>query len=393
MRLVVITREYAPVTSYYGGIGSRLAVLAPELARLGNEVHVLAPDGGPHEAERDGVRIHLLGKREMGRLWPLTDARWGLAADRWLRERGPFDVVLAPEWGGDAWRYARHKRAGRLITNLTTPLDVVLQLSGRPRSRGVRVQYAIQRRLERIQTERSDALLAVSRSLLRRTAGLWNIEGIPAATLPNPVDIDRVRRLAAGKPPPGFPAGGPVVAFSGRLEPRKGVEVLVEAMGAVWTRFPDAHLVLAGHDWSLRNGTMSERLRTLAGPLAERLHLLGHLAPEQLLPALAAADVVALPSLWEAAGNAALEAMAAGCALVLTAGSGFDEVCRHSRDALLVPPGDPGALASALIDLIDDPEMRVRLGSSAAARARREHDSPVAAGRYADFFEAVAARG
>jgi glycogen(starch) synthase len=393
MRLVVITREYAPVTPYYGGIGTRLAVLVPELARLGNEVHVLVPDGGRHEAERDGVRFHPIRKHEMGRLWPLTDARWGLAADRWLRERGPFDVVFAPEWGGAAWRYARHKRSGPLITNLTTPLDLVLLLSGKPRSRGTRVQYAIQRRLERIQTEGSDALLAISRTLLRWTASLWDIERIPAATLPNPVDVGRVRRLAAGKPPLGFPTGGPVVAFSGRLEPRKGVVVLVEAMGAVWKRFPDAHLVLAGHDSSREDGAMSERLRTLAGPLAKRMHFLGHLDQEQLFPALAAADVVTLPSLWEAVGNAALEAMAVGCALVLTSGSGFDEYCDHLREGILVPPGDSGALASALIDLLDDPEMRARLGSSAAARSRREHDSPVAVGRYAEFFEAVAAGG
>jgi glycogen(starch) synthase len=391
MRLVVITREYAPVTSYYGGIGTRLAVLAPELARLGNEVHVLVPDGQSREIERGGVRLHLIAKREMGPLWPITDARWGLAADRWLRERGPFDVVFAPEWGGDAWRYARHKQAGRLITNLTTPLDVVLLLEGRPRSRGMRFQYAIQRRLERMQTERSDALLAVSRSLLRWTARLWDIEQLPATALPNPVDARRVRRLAAGKLPRGFPTGAPVVAFSGRLERRKGVEVLVQAMGAVWKRFGEAHLVLAGDDWSFGNGAMSDHLRSLAGARSEQMHFLGRLCPEQLFPALATADVVALPSLWEAAGNAALEAMAAGCALVMTAGSGFDEICRHSRDGLLVPPGDPGALARAVIDLLEDPELRARLGASAAARIERDHDAPVAARRYAEFFEAVAA--
>jgi glycogen synthase len=392
MRLVVVTREYPSVTSYYGGIGVHLARLVPELSRLGQDVHLLVPsDDDSREVHHDGATFHLIRKHQMRRLWPLTEMRWGMLADRWLRESGPFDLVFAPEWGGDAWRYARHKRAGPLVTQLTTSLEQVLRVSsGLPRSRGIRVYNAIQSRLERAQTERSDALLAISRSILHWTRELWDVASIPATVLPNPIDVGHTRLLGAGEPPPGFPASGPVIAFAGRLEPRKGVDVLVEAMREVWERFPDAHLVLAGHDSPGRRGPMSERLLRLAGPSVKRMHLLGHLGPERLYPALAAADVVALPSRWEAFGNVGLEAMALGCAVVLTTGGGFEEYCRHRQDGLLVPPGDAGALAAALIELLDDPELRGRLSSSAAEKAT-EYDAPVIAARYASFFEATAA--
>jgi len=134
---------------------------------------------------------------------------------------------------------------------------------------------------------------------------------------------------------------------------------------------------------------MAANLRRIADVYADRLHLLGNQQPDRLFPALAAADVVALPSLWEAFGLVALESMALGRATVLTSGSGFQEFCRDGTDGVMVPPGDASALADALVQLLRDPERRERLGASAVRRAQ-EFDLAPMADRHVAYFEQVA---
>jgi glycosyltransferase involved in cell wall biosynthesis len=121
------------------------------------------------------------------------------------------------------------------------------------------------------------------------------------------------------------------------------------------------------------------------------VHVLGVLPPEMLYPALAAADVVALPSLWENFSITALEAMAAGAALVVSAAGGFPEFTRRDEDALVVEPGDVIALGDALGRLLGDEPLRARLRSAAASGVERYRATAIAP-RFAAELEALTAR-
>ena len=394
LRLCFITREYPPITAYTGGIGTHFAVLAPELARQGHEVHVMtlqdrrAADAGTAEP----VRLHLLRPPRTTRVRPFANIEWATAVDRALRGGGPFDVVYAAEWGGDAWRYSRHRSVGPLVTNLTSSYVLVAEGQDRLGSLRARIGLATQGALERRQTERSDAIVACSRAVLERLRAEWDIDDVPTAVLPNTVDIGQTRSLAAtGARPEGFPSGGPIVGFSGRLQPNKGVEELVRAMRLVWDTHPDAHLVMLGADTGSSRARMSRVLREHAGAHAGRLHLLGHQPPRRLFPALVAADVIALPSRWESFPIAALEAMALGRPLVVTRGIGFDEFFEDGRDGLTVPARDPGALAGALLRLLEDEQLRRGCGERAARTAER-YDAPDVARMHARYFEQVSLR-
>jgi glycosyltransferase involved in cell wall biosynthesis len=249
-------------------------------------------------------------------------------------------------------------------------------------------QSLVQRALERIQAQRSDALLAPSAQLLEWARRLWPVGGLPAEVVPNTVDVERLARLAAGPVPDELGSGGPLVAFSGRLEQRKGVHVLVEAMRLVWDRHPDARVaLLGGQDGEWNGRPMVDHLRELARGHDDRLLILGRLPAERLFPCLAAADVVALPSLWESFSLAALEAMALGRPLVATAGV-FPPFVRDDETALLVPPEDADALAGAVNRLLGDDELRARLGSAATATAA-EHDVGPSARRFVDALTYV----
>jgi glycosyltransferase involved in cell wall biosynthesis len=147
-----------------------------------------------------------------------------------------------------------------------------------------------------------------------------------------------------------------------RLRPQKAHERFLRAFRTVRDRLPDARAVLVG-DGPLRHEL--ERLVDELG-LASAVRFVGAVADTR--PYLAEATVVALTSPYEGSPNALLEAMASGRPVVATAVGGVPELIEHGREGLLVEPTDE-AVASALTELLCDPESASRMGTHARTRA------------------------
>jgi phosphatidylinositol alpha-mannosyltransferase len=157
-----------------------------------------------------------------------------------------------------------------------------------------------------------------------------------------------------------WPTEGPTIFFMGRHEPRKGLDVLLSAMAKLP---PDVRLWVAGDG----PGTEVLQRRTSAD---RRIEWLGRVSDEDAAARLRGADVFCAPSLHgESFGVVLLEAMAASTPIVASALPGYCNVARHGVDALLVPPGDAGALAGALESVLGDPSMGRRLVAAGEARA------------------------
>jgi glycogen(starch) synthase len=392
MRICVVTREYPPVTLYTGGIGTHYSAMAPEMARQGHDVHVLTlAEERPRSFERDGVVIHVRQEPPPRGIYRFRDLVWSAAVSYWLRALGSFDAIFAPEWGGEAAFYSRCRSQGPLITNLATSLDQVRLITPTETSwrEPAHVHDALQRRLERRQTERSDGIAACSSAVLHWARELWDLDGIRSEVLPNFVQPDDVRARAKGGLPEGFPQERPVVLYFGRLEPRKGVDVLAESMRDVWRSSPDAQLVYIGADVELPDGEkMSDRIRAIVGRSGNRVHFLGPQPPDRLFPSVAAADVVAFPSRWENFSIAALEALALGKPIVATADTGFVDFVEPGRTGLLVAPESVEDLSDAIVRLVTDSELRAQLEAGARKSSetyRAENMVP----RYIDFFDEV----
>lgn len=152
----------------------------------------------------------------------------------------------------------------------------------------------------------------------------------------------------------------PTIFFVGRHEPRKGLAVLLEAIAELPQ---DLRLWIAG------DGPETEMLRArVAGDV--RIEWLGRISDEEKCSRMRGADVFCAPSLGgESFGVVLLEAMAAETPVVATDLPGYANVARSGRDALLVPPGDVGALARALSRVIGDPAEARRLVESGEERA------------------------
>jgi glycosyltransferase involved in cell wall biosynthesis len=121
--------------------------------------------------------------------------------------------------------------------------------------------------------------------------------------------------------------------------------------------------------------------------LSERVVMHGHVAD---IPAfLQSLDIFVLCSRSEGLPHALLEAMAAGRAVVATAVGGNVELVQDGDNGLLVPPGDPQALANALARLITDPDLAVRLGHAARRSVANRFDLAAMAERFAEFYQSV----
>lgn len=222
---------------------------------------------------------------------------------------------------------------------------------------------------------------------------------ITAVSTPLALDLERTLRLRAGRvrrvlngarPAPGgpdgirqalgVPAGAPLLVAVGNLYPVKGHRHLLSALALLDSRSPAPHLAIAGR------GEEEPALRAQAesAALGERVHLLGLRSDVGAL--LASADLFVHPSLAEGLPLAVLEAMFAGRPIVASSVGEIPAVLEQGTAGLLVPPGDPIALAEAIQGLLTDRGRAAALGARAAARARRDFGVEQMAGRYSVLY-------
>ncbi|GJQ29080.1 MAG: glycosyl transferase [Phycisphaerae bacterium] len=182
----------------------------------------------------------------------------------------------------------------------------------------------------------------------------------PVATIPNGVFLDEIDPL----PLPGayFAAhpelrGEPFVVFLSRLHPVKGLDILVEAFAIVVRRVPGARLVVIGPDWGAE-ADLRARARTLG--VADRVHLVGPAYGKEKFAAMVDAACFCLPSKHEAFSVAIVEALAAGCPVVISEQCHFPQV--QSEGAGLCVVRTPEAVAEALTHLLAEPTARGMMG-------------------------------
>jgi glycogen synthase len=352
MRVALISREHAGRVGT-GGIGTYTVTTGRALARAGHDVVLLTE--GPADGDGDGVRVVSLPPRDA-----IVPGAARLAARRRIarvtRDLG-VDVAQASEWQAEAWWLARTHDVP-LVTRLATPTYLVDAFNLQARNgRG-----GLLRRMERDQALRSDRLIAPSRAIADRVGRDWGIERHRIDVIPNPLELASIR--AAGASEPGVPLPERYLVFIGRLEPRKGIHVLAEALPRVLDAHPGLHVVFVGRD---RGG--AEQVNRHASRFADRLHFVGELPRDRALAVVARAELAVLPSLWEAFGFVAAEAMALGRPVVASDGSGFAEIVEHDRSGWLVPPGDVDALARTLSGRLGDERELARVSAGALTRA------------------------
>lgn len=390
MRLLLVSHEYPPETGW-GGIGTYAGTIAPALAELGAEVHVLAVGHVQSASSRavDGVRVHrvpLRARPVIGRLMRLPEtwrrATLAVGAARASRRLdAAFDVCEAADWGAE----------GVLLGGGSGPPLVVRLHSGAAQvfpfleRRGLDSRFAIA--LERRAIRRA-TLVTGTPAQLRYARETFGLPAARLRALSYPL-----RPIDAGDPPPSRD-----VLFLGRFEERKGPATLIRAMPYLLARVPDARLTLAGVD-TVRPGGGS--YRAMLGDLAASLGVAPHVelrtvwGRDAVAEELARAMVVAVPSRWESFGYTLAEAMSAGRAVVASAIEPFQDLVTDGATGCLVAPDDPEAWAASLAGLLEQHDRARSLAAAARAQVRERHDpATVARASLTAYEDAIAlARG
>lgn len=266
------------------------------------------------------------------------------------RRAGIPIVGVSRGWTGENWKVRQYERLDRFHLRF---LDRVVAVSDAQAAKVRRAGVPA----ERVRVIRNSSRLAAFESN-------------------TPPDVGQLRAFFPIHP-------RQIVLSAGRLSPEKGFGLLVDAAVSVFQRHPDAGFIHFGDGLERQAIESAIRERNLTG----RFILAGF--TDRLDALLPAADLVVLPSYTEGMPNVLLEAGAAGVACVATRVGGSPEVVADQVSGLLVPSGDPGAIASAIAELLADDARRAAMGRAARGRMLAEFSFAAQANAYASLLESI----
>jgi len=390
MRIALLNSYYYPEER--GGAERSVRILAEGLTRVGHEVTLLTLDGGVAGPERhNGVRIRRLPIRNAylpsevgGGVGAVSRLLWH-ARDTYNRRAGSDLAAALAESGAEllhtnnlsgfsvsAWAAAR----GLGLPVVHTTRDFYLQC---PRTTMMKGEHSCERPCgaclpfalpRRGATPRIQHVVGISRFMLERHQRNGYFDGVPASVIYNSYD---------GPAAPVYRAPGAelVLGFIGRLVPAKGVELLLQAFGALQREQGGLRLLIAGDG----HPDYVRQLRALAAGLP--VEFLGQVQPPAFFPRV---DATVAPSVWnEPLGRVVIESMSFGKPVVVTPVGGMPE---------LVSPGAGLVVAAATAQALEQglrawlPELRRDHGrwSATALEASRRYGSATIAEQYAQVY-------
>ena len=351
-----------------GGVQVHVRELSAHLRQLGHEVHILAP--GRQRGRRDGAQI-------VGRAVPVRGngsvARISFgpqvasAVGRALRDVVP-DIIhvhepLVPSVSMHAVLQANAPVVATFHSNV-----------GRERTSSLWFRLAVP--MIRPVWNRIARRIAVSEAARQSVCSRMGDGNL--AIVPNGVDVGRFANAA----PAQLPAGRHLL-FVGRLEERKGFPIAVDAFAQLARAYADLRLLVIG------DGSERDAVDRLDADVRARVDMLGRVDDDRLASYLKAADVYLGPATGgESFGIVLAEAMAAGKPIVASDIDGYRDVARDGLEALLVAPGDAGALVTAVREVLDDPRLAQSLGEAGAGRAH-DFDWDTVSQRVLDIYGQV----
>lgn len=385
MKILLVTPYFVPQT---GGVVTFVDSLQRRLRRRGHRVKVLVP--GSSNKIRPTTPNGPAYEFYMRLPWVKEAPVKGALA---------FFIYLIPT----LWRLKRFLRANAIdVVSLEYPLPymfyfrllravggatVVVGIHGSD-ILSLSTAFRYEQWLVKCLIRGADCVLAHSASLMERAEAL--IGRLPAERfcIPYGVDPDELRAAAAN--PNGCPSGPirPYVLTAAKLHPRKGLDVLLHAVKKLGAKAENHRFVIAG------DGPDEDHLRKLASELGVqgRVTFVGALQPAEIAKCYQDCAFFVLPSRSEPFGIALLEAMVFEKAIVATRVGGIPEFVFDGYNGLLVPAEDSNALAAQIARLLDDAELKARLGKNGKRTVEEKYSYELIIDKYEGLFERVAAR-
>lgn len=401
--ICLLSEEFPPETGG-GGIGTYAVLIGKGLARAGCKVTVVAGCNTKERVyEENGYTVHRVktaAPRDGVVLPRLHKAfRWYVKDKSWLKKnvefawaarerinaihaKEPIDVVETPEYMA-AGLFVARQGTPPLVARLHSPLFTTLQDNNQPMTPENRWLC----RLERMQTIKAKIVTSPS-TRLAQIGRDW-LGGREVVVVPNPIDPDQFKPEGPAK------NEGNYFFYTGRLERRKGVHVLIDAFARVAPKFPGLRLLLAGAETPTfehegKNLPFQEfvRAKGMLRGIEDRVVFLGRVDYATLPEWYRGSLACVYPSInFENFPYTCLEALSCGNAVIATDSGGMSEMIRHDESGLVVKPGDTDALVAAMTQLAGDPGRAKALGAAARQRVLTEYALEPVTRRMLDVFD------
>lgn len=393
--------EYPP--NIVGGLGAHMAGLVPALVRAGTEVHVITPQplGLPsstnghegmnrqsQEVTEEGVFVHRVPLDETGgdiyEQARKTNQLMQAQACA-LLDATHFDLIHAHDW---LVVFA----AQALKHQYRLPLIGTIHATEQGRSRGGTLYTSLQRDIHGAEwwlVYEAWRVITCSHHMASEVQAFFRVPPEKIDVVPNGVfaypnghwsqaDLEacRCRYRFLNKR---------LVFAVGRLVYEKGFHLLVEAVPRVLSEFPDTQFVIAGRGPEAPD--LMQRARKLG--VSDYVHFPGFISDRERDCLYHAAACAVFPSLYEPFGIVALEAMAAGCPVVVAEVGGLREVVRHSKTGITVYPDDVQSVAWGVMNTLRNPALADSRAIEAQQVVRREFSWNAIAARTIDVYQRV----
>lgn len=396
MNILLLTQEYPPETGW-GGIGTYTYNLAHAFAARGHRVHVVSSAVSPSattQLEQDGIIVHRIRRkkfdvpvlrRALYSLFPWTKHQWEYIYSvtpelTRIAEKYSIDVIEAPEIWAEGLLYRTHRQVP-IVIKLHTPLFMIRELDGMRHTMDWRAVEWV----DRLWTVRADHLISASASLADIVASKYALDVKQIKVIPESVDVIQFAPRREDYPAPSIPT----ILYVGRLEPRKGVFALAEAMPLVLAEYPQARFIFLGGDMSIDGRScrelLQEKMRALG--VLEHAEFPGKVAPCEIPKFHYQSSVSVFPSRWENCAIACLEAMACAQPVIASNAGGFPEMIQDGFSGLLIPPDEPGVLANSIKQILSNPLQAREMGKNARHRVESHFASEVVAAHTLNVYQ------
>lgn len=397
MRICLISREYPPETGF-GGIATFTKHLAHGLKNLGHEVVVVALAKDKAKlADDDGIPVHRVEPypftsklSAVGLCMPYTKyvllsctALWEKFAE--LHSAQPFDIVDTPELLAEG-----------IIPAVTQVVPQVIRLYT-PHSKFIAEKmhnvvptfdHQFIAMLERIAMLQAAVLTSPSNDLANFVASDLGLPVDRVQIVRNPIDTT-VFTPEGNK---ALPSSEKLrILFVGRLEGRKGITYLIDAIPQVVAQFANVEFVIIGDDTTTGEG-MTSVLTSLkksleASNCTKYVKFIDRIALDDLPSYYRSADISVVPSVYDNSPYTCLEAMACGKPVIGTDAGGTKEYIEDGVSGLIIPACNTEAIAKACISLLANSDERSRLSAGARERAVKYFDRTEIARQTVDCYE------
>ena len=380
LRIALVSRALEPTT--HGGIARFMTQLAPALRERGHDVRMISQavpsTNGP---STNGPSTRSLVPEAFGHINHFTSAVVddldALVAAGWTPH-----AVYGPAWDIEVLGVLRATQFP-ICAMLATPLAVAIDHSGHNTLDADRPGFARMLTLEAEVFTRAHRVHAISDSIVSTINHNYPVVLSPPRTVVRPLG------LRDTSTPPRRSSKKINVLFVGRLERRKGIDTLLEAIPELLAQHPQLHVTIAGQEMPHvgRNIGFADEFRATYRKQRwlKRVHFVGEVSNKQLTKLYATSHIACFPSRYESFGLVAIEAMQNSLPVIATFGSGLEDIVQHQHDGLLVPPNDVAALSRAINTLVQDPALRQTYGTN----ARRHYDSTFTIAHAAQHVESI----